>query len=231
MIMDGNGRWAAQHGKNRAAGHQAGTENVRRVVRAFDDHGVRFVTLYAFSTENWRRPRTEIRSLLSILGSSIDRELDGMHKDNVRILHIGKLDRVSRLLGRKIISAVDRTEDNTGLTLVLAFDYGGREEILEATRRMIRAGVNPDKVDEELFSSYLYRPDLPSPDLIVRTGGEMRLSNFLLWESAYSEYYSTSAYWPDFDGAEVEKALAAYNQRQRRYGAVTPLPAGLSEPA
>ena len=220
IIMDGNGRWAKKRGLPRLAGHKAGTENIRRVISSFSDHGVRYLTLYAFSTENWSRPNEEVTGLMDILQDVIHKEVRKLHKQGVRIRHLGRLDRLSPKLRQAICDAIKLTKDNKGLILNIAFDYGGRSEILEAVRRMLADGLSPKQVNEDLFNRYLYSADLPDPDLIIRTGGEMRLSNFLLWQAAYSEYYSVPDTWPDFDEEEVRKALIAYSQRQRRFGKV-----------
>jgi len=218
IIMDGNGRWAEARGMSRLAGHRAGTENLRRVITAFAQRGVNYLTLYAFSTENWSRPPREVQGLLRLLASSIRREAKELDREGVRLVHLGKLDGLSSSLQSQVREAVQLTADNTGITVGVAFNYGGRDEILEAVRKLMRDGVPADSLNEALFARYLYTSDLPDPDLIVRTGGEMRLSNFLLWQSAYSEYYATPVYWPDFDEAQVEAALQAYSQRQRRFG-------------
>jgi undecaprenyl diphosphate synthase len=218
IIMDGNGRWAKQRGLPRISGHKAGTENVRRIVEEFSHRGVRYLTLYAFSTENWSRPQTEVRGLFGILAQVIDRESAALHKRGVRLSHLGRIDGLSHELQDKVRRATEMTKGNSGLTLSIAFDYGGRAEILDAVRRIIRDGVSPEAVTESLLSKYLYTADVPEPDLIIRTAGEMRLSNFLIWQSAYSEYYSTPALWPDFDENEIDKALVAYGQRERRFG-------------
>ena len=218
IIMDGNGRWAEARGLPRAAGHRAGTENIRHVVRYLGEHGVEYVTLFAFSTENWDRPASEVEALLRIVARAIDRETRNFHRHGVRLHLLGRIDRLSEALQRKVEHAIELTKDNSRLTLSVAFDYGGRAEIVEAVRRIIQDGVPPQDIDESLLSSYLYTAGLPDPDLIIRTAGEMRLSNFLLWQSAYSEYYATTTYWPDFGTEEIDKALAAYAQRQRRFG-------------
>lgn len=218
--MDGNGRWANHKDQNRAKGHEAGAENIRAVAQAFSDQGVDYLTLYAFSTENWHRPRQEITSLLSILSAAVDKQAEALHHDGVRLLHIGRLDRVSRLLRRKIENVIKLTQLNTGLTLVLAFDYGGRSEIIEAIRKLINNGQDAENIDEKTFEKFLYTSEIPEPDLIVRTAGEMRLSNFLIWQSAYSEYYATETLWPDFDKSEVKQALNAYKQRHRSFGKI-----------
>lgn len=218
IIMDGNGRWAKQRGLPRFAGHQAGTDNVRRVVESFHRYQVKYLTLYAFSTENWRRPDEEVNGLFRILAGMIDRETKALHEKNVRIFHLGRLNGLSDELQAKVHKAIELTKNNTGLTLSVAFDYGGRAEILDAVRRIINDGIPPEKITESLFSSYLYNSEVPEPDLIIRTAGEMRLSNFLIWQAAYSEYYATPTLWPDFGERDVEKALIAYSQRERRFG-------------
>jgi len=218
IIMDGNGRWAKQHGLPRLAGHQAGTDVVRRVVDRFNDYKVKYLTLYAFSTENWRRPDEEVNGLIHILAKMIDRETKALHERGVRLYHLGKADSLSTELQAKVNKAIELTKNNKGITLSIAFDYGGRAEILDAIRRIIKDRVRPEDVTESLFSSYLYIPNIPDPDLIIRTSGEMRLSNFLIWQSAYSEYYVTPTLWPDFNEQEVDKALLAYSQRERRFG-------------
>jgi undecaprenyl diphosphate synthase len=216
--MDGNGRWAKQRGLPRLAGHEAGTSNVRRVVDRFNNYEVKYLTLYAFSTENWRRPDEEVNGLLHIFARMIDRETKALHEKGVRLFHLGKADSLSEELQAKVNKAIELTKNNTGITLSIAFDYGGRAEILDAVRRIVRDGIRPEDITESLFSSYLYTPNVPEPDLIIRTAGEMRLSNFLIWQSAYSEYYSTPTLWPDFKDEEVDKALIAYSRRERRFG-------------
>ena len=221
IIMDGNGRWARSRGKPRSDGHRAGTDNVRRVIEIFAEFGVSYLTLFAFSTENWARPTNEVEVLLDILREVIGREAQLLHEQGVRIRHVGRLDRLSPQLREAILESVELTKDNGGLTLNVAFDYGGRAEILNAVKRILESGVTPGEVTEDLFRQYLYTAETPDPDLIIRTSGEMRLSNFLLWQSAYAEYYTTPAYWPDFDEREVVRALEAYGNRRRRFGRVT----------
>jgi undecaprenyl diphosphate synthase len=218
IIMDGNGRWAKARGQSRHAGHRAGTENIRRVIRAFAESGVQYLTLYAFSTENWNRPRAEIRSLMRILAHAISREVNALHANNVRLLHIGDLSALSPALQKQVRAAMELTKENTGLSVVVAFNYGGRSELVETVREIVASGVAADDVDEALISEHLYTVGMPDPDLVVRTAGEMRLSNFLIWQTAYAEYYSTPACWPDFDTDEVAKALDAFASRRRRYG-------------
>ena len=220
IIMDGNGRWAKERGLPRLAGHEAGGKNIRPVVKVFDDYGVRYLTLYAFSTENWSRPRIEVAGLLALLAKKIDQEIQAFNRENIRLVHLGRLDRLSRKLREKVKVAVELTKNNTGLTLCLAFDYGGRDEIVQAARRIADAGIPGDKIDETVFTRYLYCPDIPDPDLIIRTAGENRLSNFLLWQAAYSEFYFTPVLWPDFGQNDVEEALSEYKDRQRRFGKI-----------
>jgi undecaprenyl diphosphate synthase len=220
IIMDGNGRWAKKRGLPRLVGHNAGGDNIRPVVKIFADHAVKYLTLYMFSTENWNRPRIEVAGLLSLLGKKIDQETEAFHQQNIRLVHLGRLDRLSHKLKERVQGAVELTKNNTGLTLCLAFDYGGRDEIVQAARRIATAGIADDNIDESVFVRYLYNPDIPDPDLVIRTGGERRLSNFLLWEAAYSELYFTPVLWPDFGRKEIEEALSEYRLRQRRFGKV-----------
>ena len=218
--MDGNGRWAKQRGLKRREGHKAGTENIRMVARQIADEGVQYLTLYAFSTENWRRPSAEVRGILGILRDVLDRELLGLHNDNIRLRHLGRLDHLGTALRRSVEEAISLTQNNDGLTLSIAFDYGSRDEILAAIARILAEGVRPESLNVSMFANYLYTEDIPDPDLIIRTGGEQRLSNFLLWQAAYSEYYFTSVLWPDFDHAEVSQAINDYKSRQRRFGGI-----------
>ncbi len=218
IIMDGNGRWAEKRGLPRLLGHRAGTDNVHRVVESFDRYQVKYLTLYAFSTENWRRPGVEVSGLLRILAQMMDRETQALHKKNVRLSHLGRLDDLSPELQGKVHKALELTKNNTGMTLSIAFDYGGRAEILDAVRRIIEDGILSEDITESLFNGYLYTADVPEPDLIIRTGGEMRVSNFLIWQAAYSEFYSTPTLWPDFGEKDIEKALVAYSRRERRFG-------------
>ena len=218
--MDGNGRWARARGLSRSAGHRAGTENLRRVLRAAVEFGVPILTIYAFSTENWGRPESEVRILMSILERVIDRELTELHGEGVRLRHLGRLERIAPQLRRKILDAIELTKENTQLILNVAFDYGGRDELVDAIRRIIADGVPAEQVDEPLVSRYLYTAGLPDPDLIIRTSGEMRVSNFLIWQGAYAELYVTPSLWPDFDKDELYKALEHYSLRERRFGLV-----------
>jgi len=220
IVMDGNGRWAKKRGLPRLVGHNAGGENIRPVVKIFADYGVKYLTLYMFSTENWNRPRIEVAGLLSLLARKIDREAQAFHQENIRLVHLGRLDRLSQKLREKVQAAVELTKNNTGLTLCLAFDYGGRDEIVQAAKRIASAGIPRDNINEPVFAQYLYNPDIPDPDLVIRTGGENRLSNFLLWQAAYSELYFTPVLWPDFGRKDVEEALSEYKRRQRRFGKI-----------
>lgn len=218
VIMDANGRWAQARGLPRTDGHRAGTENIRDVIRAFGDRGVRYLTLFAFSTENWRRPRREVRALMRILSRAIRREVKPLHQAGVRLRYIGQLEVLEPPLRRQIEAAIELTKNNTEMTVCVAFNYGGRAEVVDAVRRIVADGIAAAAIDEETISRYLYTQDLPDPDLIIRTGGDLRLSNFLIWQAAYAEYYFTPTYWPDFGEADVEAALASYAQRLRKFG-------------
>lgn len=220
IIMDGNGRWAQARGLPRLAGHKAGTENIRRILRAASDFGIKVLTVYAFSTENWGRPPEEVAGLMRLLGQYIKRETRNLHANQVCIRHSGRLEGVAPKLAQQIQDAVALTCHNERITLNVAFNYGGRAEIADAIRHILRDGHKPEDVTEDLVSHYLYTGDLPDPDLIIRTGGEYRLSNFLIWQAAYAEYYATLTFWPDFDEAELAAALADYSQRERRFGKV-----------
>ncbi len=218
IIMDGNGRWAKERGLPRLAGHRAGTDNIRRAIKCLANYEVKYITLFAFSTENWSRPRREVQGLMRIMEEVIDQETANLHKDGVKLLHLGQLDGLSERLQQKVQYAIELTKHNTRCTLCIAFNYGGRAEVVDAVRRILRDGITSDNIDEALISRYLYTTDLPDPDLIIRTGGEMRLSNFLIWQAAYSEYYATPILWPDFGPEEIERALIAYSERERRFG-------------
>ena len=221
IIMDGNGRWALQRGLPRLAGHRAGTENLRRIITACVEFGIKYLTLYAFSTENWGRPAEEVQGLMRILEDVIDRELQQLHDQGVQLRHIGRLDGLKPILRQKVIQAVEYTRHNDRLILNVAFNYGGRDEIVCAIRRIIEDGVKKEEITDELISRYLFTAGVPDPDLIIRTSGELRGSNFLIWQGAYSEWYFTPTYWPDFDKEELRKAIIEYSRRERRYGGVT----------
>lgn len=218
IIMDGNGRWAKGRGLPRIAGHRAGTENIRRIVESCSRLGVRHLSLYAFSTENWGRPEDEVRGLLTILSEYIERETPKLHAEGVRINHLGRLDGLSGHLRRAIEHACEKTAKNEKLTLNVCYNYGGRLEIVDAVRRIVAEGIAAEKIDEAMISRYLYATDSPDPDLIIRTAGEQRLSNFLIWQAAYSEYWFTPLYWPDFGKDEFLQALVDYGTRLRKFG-------------
>lgn len=221
MIMDGNGRWALARGLPRMAGHKAGTENLRRVIRATVEFGIKYLTIYAFSTENWGRPPEEVRGLLGILEDVIDRELRELHEEGVQLRHLGQLEKLAPFLQEKVRDAVELTKNNDRLVLNIAWNYGGRAEIVQAIQRIIQDGIASEQVTEELVSQYLYTAGVPDPDLIIRTSGELRISNFLIWQAAYSEWYITPTYWPDFGKEEYRRALDVYARRDRRYGGVS----------
>ena len=218
--MDGNGRWAQERGLPRLEGHRKGVERVRVVLDTLGALGVEFVTVYAFSTENWGRPQDEVEGLMNIFSSAVEEQTRELHEQNVRIVHLGKTMNLDPELRAAVENAQKLTSANSGVTLNVAFDYGGRDEIIQAVRRIIRDGLDPDRLDEEIFHSYLFTSHSPDPDLIIRTAGEQRISNFLLWQSAYSEFYHTPTLWPDLQPSELEQALEAYRSRQRRYGKV-----------
>ena len=218
IIMDGNGRWAKQRDLPRSEGHRRGASNIRPLIRAAIEFGVKIMTVYAFSTENWLRPRREVMLLLRIMEMMVDRELLGMHEEGVQIRHIGEMDGIKPRLADKVIEACRLTRNNRSLILNVAFNYGGRSEIVRAVQRIVRDGIPAEHITEATISDYIYTSDLPDPDLIVRTSGESRLSNFLIWQGAYSEIYTTPTYWPDFDEVEFHKALLEYGNRRRRFG-------------
>jgi undecaprenyl diphosphate synthase len=221
IIMDGNGRWAKRRNLPRQAGHRAGAENLRRIVRACVEFKIKILTIYAFSTENWGRPESEVRGLMKIFARVLDQELNELHNQGVCIHHLGDLTGVNPTLQAKVRRALELTRSNDRLILNVAFNYGGRAEILHAVRQMLADGLEPDELTEDLFSSYLFTRGLPDPDLVIRTSGELRISNFLIWQAAYAEYYPTPALWPDFGREELYKAIVAYNERERRFGLVT----------
>lgn len=222
IIMDGNGRWARARDLPRIAGHEAGTENIRRITTCAAELGIQYLTLWAFSTENWNRPADEVEGILRILGEALVVETEELHAKGARLQHIGKLDGLSESLVQGIHDAIELTKHNTAITLTLAFNYGGRDEIVRAIRRIIADGLSPDDVTEKSFGEYLYTASMPDPDLIIRTSGEMRFSNFLLWQSAFSEYYFCPKFWPDFDDVDLSTAVAEYQTRERRFGGLMP---------
>jgi undecaprenyl diphosphate synthase len=218
IIMDGNGRWARKRGLPRIAGHRAGTENLRKIIRACVDLGVQYLTIYAFSTENWARPKEEVEGLMNILEDVVENETAELNSEGVQIRHIGRLEQLNPRLQKKITQAIDLTQNNRRLILSIAWNYGGRDEILLAVKKIISEGIPEEKVNEKLISSHLFTDGIPDPDLIIRTSGEMRTSNFLMWQSAYSEWYFTNTLWPDFSKEELQKALQDFESRERRYG-------------
>jgi undecaprenyl diphosphate synthase len=221
MIMDGNGRWAKKRGLPRSAGHRAGAENLRRVINACIEFGVEILTIYAFSTENWTRPTREVSALLRILARYLDQEMHELNRQGVCLNHLGELAGLASKTQERVRLAQELTQNNEKLILNIAFNYGGRAEILHATRQILEDGVSPDDLTEELFSSYLFTRGLPDPDLVIRTSGEVRISNFLIWQAAYAELYPTPEYWPDFGREELYEALVAYGKRDRRMGGLS----------
>ncbi len=216
--MDGNGRWARRRGLPVAAGHRAGTRALRRTVEAAIDLGVESLAVYAFSTENWSRPPEEVDALMEIFAETIDRELPDLAAQGVRTRFIGRRDRAPEWLQQKMAALEDETADKERLNLWIAFDYGGRAELAEAARRIVESGVDADEIDEELIAAHLYATEMPDPDLLIRTSGELRISNFLLWQLAYAELVFVDRLWPDFDGGELRSALEDYARRRRRFG-------------
>ncbi|MBN1259877.1 MAG: di-trans,poly-cis-decaprenylcistransferase [Anaerolineae bacterium] len=220
IIMDGNGRWARARGKPRLAGHRAGVENLRRILRAAVELGVPVLTLYAFSTENWRRPETEVQGLLRLLSESLVKEVDELHNNGVQLRHIGDLAPLSIDLQEKIHNAIALTRNNNRLIANIAFNYGGRAELIRAVQEIVRSGIPAEEIDVAVINAHLYTGGLPDPDLIIRTSGEFRVSNFLIWQGAYAEYYVTPVLWPDFDQDEFYRALQVFAGRNRRYGGI-----------
>jgi undecaprenyl diphosphate synthase len=221
IIMDGNGRWARKRGLPRQAGHRAGVENLRRVIDACVEFDIKILTIYAFSTENWGRPETEVRGLMRIFHRVLDQELEELHAQGVCLHHLGDLEGIGEDLQNKVLRAIEMTKNNKRLILNVAFNYGGRAEILHAVKQMLADGISPDDLTEDLFSSYLFTNGLPDPDLVIRTSGELRVSNFLIWQAAYAEFHSPPEYWPDFGRKELYEALVAYSERDRRFGLLT----------
>lgn len=221
IIMDGNGRWAKSRGLPRFEGHRRGAERAKEIIRAADKLGLRYLTLYAFSMENWQRPKEEVSMLMKLLELYLRRELNGLIKDNVIFRTIGDGWKLPPNIQRLLRETEEKTSSNTGMTLITALSYGGKDEILRAVRKALHAGLKPEEINEESFSALLDTAGVPPPDLIIRTSGEKRLSNFLLWQSAYSELYFTDTLWPDFTEDEFKKALADYQRRKRRFGALS----------
>ena len=224
IIMDGNGRWAKERGLTRSAGHRAGIKAVKEAVSAAGELGIKVVTFFAFSTENWLRPKKEIEMLMRALDNFLKRQLEDLKKNNIRLLVIGRDEPLPAYLRRKLKYVQERTGNNTGLTVVLALNYGGRQEIVDAARRFAKAAfrgeVRPEGLNEESFGNYLYTSGLPDPDILIRTSGEMRVSNFLLWQISYTEFYFIGKYWPDFKKEDFYRAVMVYQERERRFGRI-----------
>ncbi|MBI4188540.1 MAG: di-trans,poly-cis-decaprenylcistransferase [Chloroflexi bacterium] len=218
IVPDGNGRWAERQGLPRLSGHRAGAENTHRMINYLNEYPIKYVTLYGFSTENWSRPEEEVNGLFQILADFISKCTPELNENGIKLRHLGRLNELPPDLKSAINKAVAATKNNTGMTFNLAFNYGGRAEILDAVRRLIADGVPPQNIDEALFSNYLYTAGLPYVDLLIRTGDELRLSNFLIWQTAYSEYQFTKVLWPDFSKKDIDKALLSFSQRRRRFG-------------
>jgi undecaprenyl diphosphate synthase len=218
IVPDGNGRWAEKRGLPRLEGHYAGAENMYNMVQYLNEYPIKYVSLYGFSTENWIRPESEVKGLFKLLVNFIDKYLQDIHQRNIKLRHSGRLLELPEDLQRAIRRAVELTKDNAGMTLNVAFNYGGRAEIVDAVRRLLADGNKAQDVNEESFNNYLYTVGLPDVDLLIRTGDETRLSNFLLWQTAYSEYHFTKVLWPDFSKKDIDKALLAYSRRKRRFG-------------
>ncbi len=218
IVPDGNGRWAERRGLPRLHGHRVGAENTHRMVKYLNEYPIKYLTLYGFSTENWSRPSTEVRGLFQILEEFINKSVPELHERSIRLRHLGRLNELPEGLQQAINRAVELTQNNTGMTLCLAFNYGARAEILDAVRHLVAEGIAPENINEELFDNYLYTAGLPNVDLLIRTGDELRLSNFLIWQTTYSEYHFTKVLWPDFGKKDIDKALLSYNRRRRRFG-------------
>jgi undecaprenyl diphosphate synthase len=216
--MDGNRRWAKEKFLPSAVGHQKGVETLKETMRTFDEYGIKYLTVYAFSTENWNRKKEEVDFLMGLLAKTLSNELDEMHKENVKIKFLGDLEKLNDSLISVVRNAEEKTKDNTGVNLNIAFNYGARDEIVNACKAIINKKLTAEDITEEVISSHLYTKDIPDPDLLIRTGGEKRVSNYLLWQLAYSELYVTNAYWPDFDKSELNKAILEFEKRNRRFG-------------
>ncbi len=220
IIMDGNGRWAKQRGLPRLAGHRAGTENLRRIIEACVEFGIKYLTIYAFSTENWGRPEDEVSGLMGIFDEVFERELTELHKQGAKLNHIGRLDEVRESLREKVIKGMELTKNNKRLVLNVAFNYGGRDEIVQAVKSIIKDGVEAENVNADVIADHLYTAGMPDPDLVIRTSGEQRISNFLIWQAAYAEWVFPETLWPDFGREELLAAIREFGKRERRYGLV-----------
>ncbi len=228
IIMDGNGRWAANQGLPRIAGHERGTENIRRITNAAVEAGIQYLTLWAFSTENWSRPYEEIAGIMRLLGEALDRETLELHRQGAQLRHIGSLAGLAPDLRKSVEDAIELTRHNNRLVLTLAFDYGGRQELVRAVQQIVREGVSADDIDERVISDHLYTHDMPDPDLIIRTSGEHRMSNFLIWQAAYAELHFSPVFWPDFGPEHLEQALNDFASRERRFGNISAAAAATS---
>ena len=220
IIMDGNGRWAEQRGLPRLLGHHAGSKNVHSVITAAIARGIRFLTLYVFSTENWSRPVSEVKGLMKLLSEVLAREVEGLHREGVKLRHLGRLDNLPLILQQRICQAIDLTRTNSAITVTIALNYGGRADLVDAMRTIASQGIPPEEINEDCITAFLGTRGLPDPDLLIRTGGEQRLSNFLIWQSAYSELWTTPVLWPDFNIEHLDEALSDYSRRQRRFGSI-----------
>ena len=221
IIMDGNGRWATQRGLPRLAGHKAGTENLRRVIRAAANLGIKYISFYAFSTENWNRPKAEVEGLLRLLSEFIDNETEALNREGARLLHLGHLAGLGPMLESKVKKAIELTKDNQAVTVLFAFNYGGRDEIVTAVKRLIAEGITADEVTIDKMSSAMFTVGIPDPELVIRTSGEQRTSNFLTWQTVYSEWAFPKILWPDFDGQILSEIIDNYRQRDRRFGGLS----------
>ena len=228
IIMDGNGRWATQRGLSRSEGHLAGAKQISKVADAARELGIKYLTLYAFSTENWKRPEAEVTALMKLLRDFSISELPNMMKHNVRLRTIGRTRDLPLASRTALLKAIDMTKNNDGLTITIALSYGGRAEIVDAVNRILTERKASGPITEEEFRNYLYLPDVPDPDLMIRTGGNLRISNFLLWQLSYAELYVTPTYWPDFGAEELRQAVESFGGRERRFGGLNPEKSGES---
>ena len=220
IIMDGNGRWAKEKGKLRVEGHKKGAENIEKIIDYSIKLGVKYLTVYAFSTENWRRPEAEVKALMKLFAKYLDDKKEELKKQGVKLLVTGTEENIPNKLLKKIRNTEEYLSDCNQITFNIAFNYGGRKEIVDGINKIIKENRENKEINEEEFKKYMYRPEIPDPELVIRTSGEFRVSNFLLWEIAYSEFYVTNVYWPDFDEREYDLAIASYNKRDRRFGGV-----------
>ena len=218
IVPDGNGRWAEKRGLPRLSGHREGVLNMMRMIQYINEYPIKYVTFYGFSTENWQRPESEVKGLFKLVEHFVGEQLNKIHENNIKIRHIGRLAGLPESLQKTIQKAVSLTANNTGMTLAIAWNYGGRAEIVDAMNKLVADPNRPPRLDEKSFGRYLYTDDMPDVDLLIRTANEMRLSNFLLWQTAYSEYYFTDVLWPDFGKKDIDQALLEYSKRNRRFG-------------